>query len=69
MERVPACWGEGRGGGVLEHFTRPYPSCQNTAPQVGRSAVKLQEETLWTTADPVVCPLLTYEWLVWPCLT
>ena len=43
--------------GVAKHFTRSHPSCQNTAPQVGRSAVKLQEETLWTTADPVLCPL------------
>ena len=50
---VLECWCVG----VLKHFTQPYPSCQNTAPQVGRSAVKLQEETLWTTADPVLCPL------------
>lgn len=39
---------------VLKHFTPHYPSCQNTADQVGRSAVKLQEETLWTTAGSCI---------------
>ena len=64
IERVPACRAAGQAGVVLKHFTRRCPSRQNSAARVGRSVVKLQEETVWTTADPVMCPLLTYEWMV-----